>query len=142
MVALVAAVGMWWLAGATSALAFDFPGRLPLALLVAACGLTVDVSALLAFRRARTTVDPLRPHKTATLVTTGIYRRTRNPMYLGLALLLAAYAVHLGAPLAVLGPIAFVAYITRFQIAPEERMLAQKFGEDYAHYRARVRRWL
>lgn len=72
----------------------------------------------------------------------GVYRATRNPMYVGLALLLLAWTVYLGAPLALLGVAAFVAYITRFQIVPEERVLAQKFGPEFGAYRSRVRRWL
>ena len=76
------------------------------------------------------------------LVTDGIYAHSRNPMYVGQALLLAAWAVWLAHALAPLGAVAFVLYITRFQILPEERALAARFGDDWRAYRARVRRWL
>ena len=97
---------------------------------------------MLSFRRARTTVNPLRPANSSALVTSGIYRHTRNPMYLGMATLLAAWATWLGTPWALFGIVAFVAWITRFQIIPEERVLANLFGADFAAYRARVRRWI
>jgi len=72
----------------------------------------------------------------------GIYRFTRNPMYVGLALVLLGWAALLSSPWALLGPLVFVLYINRFQIAPEERVLSAKFGAAYTEYIARVRRWL
>ncbi|MEB0160908.1 isoprenylcysteine carboxylmethyltransferase family protein, partial [Pseudomonas sp. AH2 (2023)] len=91
--------------------------------------------------RSRTTVNPLRPDKAAALVSGGVYRVTRNPMYVGMMLLLVAWAVYLDSAWVLAGPVAFVAYITRFQIAPEERVLRAKFA-DFDAYAARVRRWL
>lgn len=72
----------------------------------------------------------------------GVYRYTRNPMYLGLTMLLLAWTLYLAVPAALAGPLLFAAYITRFQIIPEERVLAQKFGADYAAYLRKVRQWL
>lgn len=109
---------------------------------LALTGLACDLSGLLRFRRAHTTVNPLTPQKTSALVTGGIYRLTRNPMYLGLALWLTAWAVHLGSLWPLAGPVLFVAYITRFQILPEERHLHARFGAEYLAYTERVRRWL
>ncbi len=110
------------------------------ALLVAAGGF--GYPSVIAFRRAGTTIDPIRITRASTLVTSGVYRITRNPMYLTLALLLCAWAAWLGVALAACGPVAFVAFITRFQILPEERQLGARFGADYDGYRKRVRRWL
>jgi protein-S-isoprenylcysteine O-methyltransferase Ste14 len=76
------------------------------------------------------------------MVTSGVYRHTRNPMYLGMLCLLGAWAAWLGNAAALLGLPAFVAYMNRFQIAPEERALAQRFGAAFDAYAARVRRWL
>ena len=76
------------------------------------------------------------------MVTDGIYRYSRNPMYLGMALLLAAWALWLGNAAAWLGIVLFVALINRYQIRPEERILAAKFGDDYHSYCRRTRRWL
>ena len=100
-----------------------------------------DLLGLLAFFRRGTTINPLRPAKASALVTGGIYRITRNPMYVGMAFLLAGWAVWLGALWPFLGPVLFVAYLTRFQILPEERILRGKFAEFDA-YATRVRRWL
>lgn len=98
--------------------------------------------AFASFRLARTTINPLDPARASTLVTGGIFRVSRNPMYLSLLLLLVAYAVRLDSWVEWLGPALFAAYVTRFQIIPEERILAVKFGEAYAAYRNRTRRWL
>ena len=141
VVALVALLLMWslaaWLPGPTS------PGwRMPAALALVAIGAAFDVAGLWAFHRARTTVNPMKPQATAHLVTGGVYRLTRNPMYLGLVLFLSAAMVYLWSPWAVLGPVAFVAYINRFQIAPEERVMRERFGADHTDWCARVRRWL
>ena len=105
-------------------------------------GVVLDLVALAHFLRAKTTVNPLRPDAASALVIAGVFRFTRNPMYLGMAILLAAWAIYLAniAALAVL-PL-FVLYMNRFQIAPEERALEARFGAEYSRYRARVRRWL
>lgn len=116
--------------------------RKGLAALIAVVALAFDLGAVLQFRRARTTIVPWRPDKSTALVTDGVYRWSRNPMYVGLALLLTALAVYRGSLPALIGPVVFVLYITRFQIAPEERVMQQLFGAQYDAYRARVRRWL
>ena len=113
-----------------------------LAAALAIVGVTFDLLGLLAFRRSRTTINPMKPSKASALVTGGVYRVTRNPMYVGLALLLAAWAVHLSMLWPFIGPVLFVIYMNRFQIGPEERVMRGKFGEEYAAYAARVRRWL
>ncbi len=84
----------------------------------------------------------MKPQSATSLVSSGVYRQTRNPMYVGLLLVVVAWAVLLSAPWTLLGPLCFVAYIGRYQIAPEERVLAGLFGSEYAAYQARVRRWL
>ncbi|NMM78268.1 protein-S-isoprenylcysteine methyltransferase [Acidovorax sp. SRB_14] len=116
--------------------------RVGAALALAGVGACFDLAGLLAFRKARTTVNPLTPDKATAVVTTGVYRITRNPMYLGLALMLLGLALYLASPWALLGPLAFGAFITRFQIRPEERALAARFGAAYTAYCAQVRRWL
>jgi protein-S-isoprenylcysteine O-methyltransferase Ste14 len=103
------------------------------------------VIALLAFASfafARTTINPLAPSHASTLVTGGIFRISRNPMCLSLLLLLIAYAVRLDSWVVWLGPILFATYITRFQIIPEERILAGKFGAAFLAYTSRTRRWI
>ena len=111
------------------------------ALALVALGAGFDVLGLWMFRKARTTFSPLRPDRSAAVVQTGVYRITRNPMYLGMVLILLGLALYLASPWALLRPVAFAAYITRFQIVPEERALTARFGEAYTAYCARVRRW-
>lgn len=118
------------------------PVRIALAIAIGCVGLAFSGAGALAFRRARTTVNPLRPDRASALVRTGVYRITRNPMYVGMMLGLLSWAVFLASPLSLLGPVTFVAYITRFQIRPEERALSARFGADYEQYKARVRRWI
>ncbi|WP_373818684.1 isoprenylcysteine carboxylmethyltransferase family protein [Glaesserella sp.] len=102
----------------------------------------VNISGLIAFYQNKTTINPLNPSKTVRLTMYGIYRFTRNPMYLGLASLLIAWSLWLGNAFAFLVVWGFIAYITRFQILPEERILEQKFGEEYRTYQQKVPRWL
>jgi protein-S-isoprenylcysteine O-methyltransferase Ste14 len=142
IVALVCALAMWGIAAALPALAWTFPLQVPLAAGVAAIGLALDLVAVFAFRRAKTTVTPLAPQKASSLVVGGLYRYTRNPMYLGMALILTGLAIWLGSPVNLAVLAAFVAYITRFQIRPEEALLEERFGEAFREYAARVRRWL
>jgi protein-S-isoprenylcysteine O-methyltransferase Ste14 len=99
-------------------------------------------SGIRTFARGRTSFDPHHPEKASALVTGGIFRMTRNPMYLSMALALLGWAVRLGRPWLVLGPVGFVLYLNRFQIRPEERALAEKFGPAYEDYRRCTRRWL
>ena len=98
--------------------------------------------AILEFSRAKTTVNPLDIAAASTLVTTGIFRISRNPMYVGLTALLMAWAVYLASPSSLLGVVIFVLFTWRFQILPEERVMKEKFGRSYEEYQRRVRRWL
>ncbi len=139
---VLVAAAMWGLARLTFRLATAplLEGAAVLALFVAAAW--IGVSAVAAFRRAGTTASPIRPQSASALVTSGIYQRSRNPMYLALLLLLLAWAIWLAAPWALLGPVAFVAWMTRFQIRPEERALDRHFGAAYQAYCRHTSRWL
>lgn len=101
----------------------------------------IVVTAVIGFRRARTTVDPFHPEAASTVVTTGIFGFTRNPMYLGFLLALIAWAIFLGNVASALMPLIFVVYMNRFQISPEERALRARFGQSYESYLRSVRRW-
>jgi protein-S-isoprenylcysteine O-methyltransferase Ste14 len=98
--------------------------------------------AIRAFMRAGTTINPVAIDTASILVTTGPFARSRNPMYVAMALLLTAWALALNSLAALAGPLLFVLFITRFQILPEEGAMSAKFGATYTDYRARVRRWL
>jgi protein-S-isoprenylcysteine O-methyltransferase Ste14 len=139
--ALVLAPGMWLLARFVPWLSFPFPGKSIVGLALLAAGGLVALAGVVAFRRARTTVDPTKPEKASALVTAGIYRFTRNPMYVGILLVLGAFAAHLSNLAALAALPVFVAYMNRFQIAPEERALRARFGDEFAAYARSVRRW-
>jgi protein-S-isoprenylcysteine O-methyltransferase Ste14 len=113
-----------------------------LAPLPALSGLAIAFLGVYEFRRAATTVDPRYPERAAQLVQGGVFRLTRNPMYLGLLLLLAALVIWMRSLVAVIVLPLFVLYLGRFQIAVEERAMAKHFGAEYEAYRRRVRRWL
>jgi len=123
---------------------FDIPWaiRVLAAVVFALLGGTICVAGVVSFARAKTTVNPLKPETATALVASGVYRWTRNPMYLGFLMVLLGWTVFLASPWGVLGPVIFVFYMNRFQIAPEERALEQLFGSSYVAYRSKVRRWL
>ena len=142
VVAATVAVAMWGTYKLAPLLQVPSALRLGAALAILLVGISFSVAGMLAFRRARTTVNPTTPEKATALVTSGVYRITRNPMYVGLSFDLVSLAMFLSSAWALLGPVAFMLYVGRFQIAPEERALAKLFGSEYAAYQARVRRWL
>lgn len=142
LVLLVAALSMLMLARLLPSLTVVLPGSAVLATLLAVIGLTVALAGVLAFKMARTTVNPMRVHTTSSLVTRGIYRVSRNPMYLGMLLVLTAWAVYLGNAFAALVLPVFVLYLNRFQIAPEERSMQTLFGDEFSAYCETTRRWL
>jgi protein-S-isoprenylcysteine O-methyltransferase Ste14 len=116
--------------------------RAGVALVLFALAGVFGAPAVRAFLRAGTTINPVAIERASKLVTTGVYGVSRNPMYLSLTLLLVSLAAGLGKPLLLLGPLVFALFIDRFQIVPEERVMAQLFGPEYEAYRQRVRRWL
>jgi protein-S-isoprenylcysteine O-methyltransferase Ste14 len=113
--------------------------RLGVGLMVLA--LVPAVSAVVQFRRARTTLHPHHPERASALVTDGVYAWTRNPMYLSLWLLVIGWSVRLGALSGMIIALCFGPLLTRAQIRAEEQALAGRFGDAYASYRAKVRRW-
>lgn len=141
-VALLTGAAMWLAASALSSLDFPFPFKDIVAVVLAVAGSAVAGLGVVSFRHARTTVNPLRPQAASSLVTSGIYRFTRNPMYLGILLILAGWAVFLANAAALLVLPLFVVYMNRFQITPEERALSAAFSSDFTDFKQRVRRWI
>jgi len=142
VIAATAALLMWLVALPLPSLDLDLPARNAVAAGFVFLALIVGAAAIYGFRKARTTIHPMKPHESSALVTGGVYRATRNPMYLAMLLILVAWAYVVAnlAALAIL-PL-FMAYLNRFQIAPEENALQARFGAAFANYRCRVRRWL
>ncbi|WEN13963.1 isoprenylcysteine carboxylmethyltransferase family protein [Rhodanobacter sp. AS-Z3] len=132
----------WLLAQLTPGWTFVMPARIVIAVILALAGMALALAGFFAFRRARTTPNPHTPEKATTIVQSGPYRFTRNPMYLGLALVLLGVCAYLANPLTLVTVVVFIAYLTRFQVMPEERVLLATFGEPYQQYTRSVSRWL
>lgn len=111
-------------------------------LLVVLVGFAIDLWAVGLFFKAKTTINPLKPDNSQAIVESGLYRYTRNPMYLGMLLSLTGIAIWLGSVSVLVGLPIFVMLITTQQIIPEEQTLTKKFGQTYLDYKHRVRRWL
>lgn len=137
---LICALIMWVLA---RLLPFGALPHLPVvAMVIAGIGIGVSFAGVWSFRKARTTINPLEPSQATHFVSKGVYQLSRNPMYVGLACCLFAWAICLSYLLTWIGILLFIAYMTRFQIIPEERALRLKFGKEYENYYLKVHRWL
>ena len=137
LLAAIFAVAMWGLSRVMPVIEITRLYRVWAATAVSAPGGCFAIGGLVAFRRARTTINPLKPESASALVDSGVYRITRNPMYVGLLCVLIAWAILLAGPLALLGPPAFLLYMNRFQIKPEEVALTKLFGDEYVAWLAR-----
>lgn len=138
----IAVALMWCVSAAAPAFDVLFPANSVWSASLALIGALTCLAGVVSFRRAKTTVNPMKPDSTTSLVDSGIYRYSRNPMYLGFLLILLGWAAFLSNVLALIVLPTFVAWMSRFQISPEERVLASLFANDFVEYRARVRRWL
>ena len=105
-------------------------------------GVVIGLIAVGVFTRSKTTINPLNPEQTQTLVTTGLYGFSRNPMYLGMLFALIGGACVFANALAFIGPALFIATMTELQIKPEEKVLHDKFGDSYSVYCTQTRRWI
>ena len=139
---LIFAGAMWLAATLMSEPILEFHWQWILAIIFSISGLLIALQGVLEFSRAKTTINPVKIDAASSLVTSGIFAYTRNPMYLGMALFLTAIAFLLNRIAPFTGPIIFVLFITRFQILPEERIMEKKFGAEYKAYREKARRWI
>jgi len=105
-------------------------------------GITTLITAVLSFKRQSTTVNPLQPEKASSLVVSGIFKYSRNPMYLGMALILLGLALMFNVIGGTLFTFLFTIFITKFQIRPEEEVMERLFGEDFLNYKKNVRMWI
>lgn len=123
---------------------FSLPASvlLPMSGLIVLLGFAFPIAGSMAFKKAKTTVNPLQPEKASKLVILGIFRYSRNPMYLGLSLVLVAWGLYLSSYAALALVPVFMLYINTFQILPEERALKEKFGSDFEDYQNSVGKWL
>jgi protein-S-isoprenylcysteine O-methyltransferase Ste14 len=134
LMALASQWPVWWV---------QIPAQKIIGLLLAVGGILLVASGVQSFRKAKTTVNPRSPGQSSALVVIGLYRYTRNPMYLGFFLLLCSLGIYQSLILnLILGPSGFVAYMNKFQIRPEEEALQKIYGEEFIEYKKRVRRWI
>ncbi len=141
LVFLIFAAAMYVLAIYLPVGYFDFFGRYLLIKILIAIAIIAGSLAIFQFFRSKTSIDPSKLSKTTALVTKGVYRFSRNPMYLSLLLLLLAWGLWLGNAFNSIIAAAFVSYMNKYQIIPEEGMLSELFGKEYEQYKIRVRRW-
>ncbi|MCH7743825.1 MAG: isoprenylcysteine carboxylmethyltransferase family protein [Proteobacteria bacterium] len=144
IVAIVTAFLMWMISILVPVGLFDLPIGMQvwLSAIIALVGMAIMFIGVFSFRKSGTTINPRKPEQASNLVLTGIYRKTRNPMYLGMLLLLSAWTIFLSSAIAFMGLPVFVLFMNRFQILPEERALEKLFGREFGDYLLRVRRWL
>lgn len=138
----IAAAIMWFVARSEFALPLSIPFRTVISIACAAAGVLIAVLALLQFRSAGTTINPHTPEKASSLVRSGIFGQSRNPMYVALMLILIAWLIWLASLSNVLVLVAFFVSITELQIKPEEAALRALFGDEYDDYCKDVGRWL
>ena len=138
----IAAITMWWIGRGVEFGRFSFAYQSAAGIALIVLGLAIVAVSLSSFAKARTTPNPMQPNKATELVTSGVYTLSRNPMYVGDAVMLMGIAIWLGSVPSFLPVAAFVAWIDRAQVAAEEKALTEIFGERYAAYRREVRRWL
>jgi len=136
------AIAVWLASRYAPLVDIPFPAQRMVAVIAMVMGVLVALLGVVEFKRARTTINPMAPGATTTIVSSGVYKISRNPMYLGLALVALGIAIWNSALSGYLLVGVFCAYLTRFQIIPEERVLLERFGAEFGQYRSAVRRWI
>lgn len=123
---------------------FDGGSKLSLgfSILFLVAGVIISLLGVFQFKKMRTTVNPMTPQDSNNLVISGVYKYTRNPMYVGFLLWLCSFGFFFSNPISLVPIVFFYCYMNRFQIIPEERFLEEKFGEQYIRYKNSVRRWI
>ena len=142
VLALVFAIIMWGIASPTPPIQLDSLTKAIAIICLIAAALSFMVPAVLMFKRFETTIDPMNPEKASSLIIEGIYRKSRNPMYVGLAFSLTAWGFYLDSAWTLLAIPVFIWYLTRFQIVPEEEALSSNFSAEFEDYKSKVRRWI
>jgi len=142
IIMLITAAIMWFISQITLNYKMSYMFNVPLVCFLVFIGMFSCIAGVISFKLAKTTTNPLKPETVSLLVTSGIYKFSRNPMYLGFVLLLLAWGVFLMSLFSLVGVCLFILYINHFQIKPEELVLKKMFGDEFKHYQSKVRRWL
>lgn len=141
IVLLLFSLLMWGISLISPDFFVEWQLRWSMAVAIALTGILISLTGIVQFRKAKTTIHPMTPAETSAIVTSGIYSYTRNPMYLGMFLMLIGWGFYLMNPFSILFSFAFIGYMNRYQIIPEEQILVSKFGEEYTQYKQSVARW-
>jgi protein-S-isoprenylcysteine O-methyltransferase Ste14 len=142
LVTALLALLMWLLSHLTPGIPIYTELRVTFLLFFTGLGAYLGLAAVASFRKANTTVNPLTPEAISSLVVSGIFKRTRNPMYLALLLALTGWGLYLANIFSLLVTVGFVLYMNHFQIQPEERHLEEIFGSEFNDYKKQVRKWI
>ncbi len=141
LIFVICGMFMWLTSLVTNGVGIDPKIRFFSGIILLMTGGYIAGAGMIGFRKAKTTVSPLNPNKTSSLVCSGIYQHTRNPMYLGLLFCLFSWTCFLDNLFSIIFIIFYLLYMTQFQIKPEERILVSIFGDNYKLYKKKVRRW-
>ena len=139
---LIAGILMAVLSKLLPELILNWPAQNKVTLLLFTLAIFIGISAIISFKRHKTTVNPTKPEASTTVVSSGIYSLSRNPMYLAMLISLISLAYYLQNITSLPVILIFIGYMTRFQIIPEEKVLTKIFGQQYLDYQSKVRRWL
>lgn len=142
LLVVICAALMWLVAKALPNIELSMTTRYAILAITSLFAVSITLAGAFAFKRNSTTVNPIKPETTSSLVTSGVYQWTRNPMYLGFATFLIGWSLFLSSLYALSLIVGFVLYMNRFQILPEERALENIFGDTFLSYKSRVRRWV
>lgn len=142
MLFILAAISIWIISKYTAGFEIKNITKNSIVTLITITGVIFGFSGVISFKKSNTSVDPTKPESADTLVSSGIYRVSRNPMYLSLVFLLIAMVLYLESLWSIIVVCLFVVYMNRFQIIPEERAMIKLFGNEYVDYMQRVRRWI
>ena len=113
-----------------------------ISVLILLTGIGTLLTAASSFKKYQTTINPLQPDKATHLVVSGIFGISRNPMYLGMALILLAISVKFNLVGGIIITFTFISFITKFQIIPEEKAMMKLFADEFSHYKKQTRRWI
>ena len=120
----------------------NIPLQLEISIFVLSAGILIFVNPVLQFIKSKTTVNPIQFEEVNKLVTSGIFKYSRNPMYLGMLMIVLSTSIFYLNIYSILTPLLFMLWINKFQIKREEEFLIEKFGDEYLSYKKKTRRWI
>ena len=120
----------------------NIPFQLEISFFILSLGILIFINPVLKFIKSKTTINPIQFDETNKLVTSGIFKYSRNPMYLGMLMIIISTSIFYLNIYSILTPFLFIFWINKFQIKREEAFLAEKFGKEYLSYKNKTRRWI